>query len=168
MATKARIADITIGGRLPAALLEEFLAELDSTGGKVGSHDGEDSGAGNAGQLRRVLDGNGHLLLVADDARKFEGLEGFCMQHNLSFDRHSATGNACFRPGMPRPIPPDQGCEALLDAGTIRPIAKEVAQLVTVRLTREKLLAATVKVIRHLHSLLPPEIEPLPPLEIEE
>jgi hypothetical protein len=162
------MADITIGGKIPAALLGKFLAELDSTGAKVGSHGGGESGAGNAEQLRRVLDGNGHLPLTAEDVRAFEGLEGFCMQHDIPFDRHSATGNACFRPGMRSAMSPDQGGEALLDAGTIRPIAKEVARLVTVRLTREKLLAAAAKVIRHLNSLLPPEIEPLPPLKIEE
>ena len=66
---------------------------------------------------------------------------------------------------MKRPVSPDKGGEALLDAGNIRPLAKEVARLVTVTLTRQKLLAAVTKVIRHLNSLLPPE---LPPLEIEE
>ena len=40
--------------------------------------------------------------------------------------------------------------------------------LVTTQLTRAKVLAAARKVINQLHSLLPPEIEPLPPLEIEE
>ena len=62
-------------------------------------------------------------------------------------------------------MPLDKGSDALLDAGNIRPLAKEVARLVTVTLTRQKLLDAVTKVIRHLNSLLPPE---LPPLEVEE
>ena len=87
------------------------------------------------------------------------------MKHGMPFDRHAATGNISFRPGTKRPMPHDKGSDALLDAGNIRPLATEVARLVTTTLTREKLLAAVTKVVRHLNSLLPPE---LPPLEIEE
>jgi hypothetical protein len=165
MANKAQMADITIGGKMPAALLEEFLGELNSTGAMVGGHDSEKFCATTAQQLRKVLDDNGHLLLVAD---KFDELEGFCVRHGIAFDRRGTVGNICFRAGMSHPTSPDTGGDALLDADNIRPVAKELARLVTVKLTKEKLLAATVKVIRHLHGLLPPEIAPLPPLDIEE
>ena len=161
MATKSQVAEIVIGGKLPAMLLQEFLAELNSTGARVGVHDGEKFGAKTVEQLRRVLDEDGHLLLVAE---KFDGLERFCMAHGISFDRHSDAGNICFRPGMKQPVP-DKGSDALLNAGNIRPLAQEVSRLVTITLTRQKLLAAVTKVVRHLNSLLPPE---LPPLEIGE
>ena len=161
MATKSQVAEIVIGGKLPAMLLQEFLAELNSTGARVGVHDGVDVAFQTADDLRNAVDDNGHLLLVAG---KFEGLERFCVTHGISFDRHSDAGNICFRPGMKQPVP-DTGSDALLDAGNIRPLAKEVSRLVTVTLTRQKLLVAVTKVVRHLNSLLPPE---LPPLEIGE
>jgi hypothetical protein len=149
--------EIVIGGKLPARLIDEFLGELNATGAKIAAKTPE--------QIRQALDENGHLVLVADKAKD---LEAFCVTHNIQFDRHGPGGNARFRPGMQHPESPDTGGEALLDADNIRPVAKEVAKLVTVKLTRENLLAATVQVIRHLNSLLPPEIKPLPPLEIEE
>ena len=157
--------EIVIGGKVPAMLLQEFLAEVNSTGAKVGKHDGADATFQDAEQLRRVLDDNGYLILVAGEDRQFDELERFCVTHGIPFDRQNAAGNTCFRPGTKRSVPIDTGSDALLDAGNIRPLAKEVARLVTVTLTRQKLLDAVTKVIRHLNSLLPPE---LPPLEIEE
>ncbi len=157
--------DIIIGGKVPAALLGEFMDRLNSTGVKVGRRGGADATFQTVDQLRRVLDDNGHLLLVADQDRQLDELEDFCVKYGMPFDRHAATGNISFRPGTKRPMPHDKGSDALLDAGNIRPLATEVARLVTTTLTREKLLAAVTKVVRHLNSLLPPE---LPPLEIEE
>jgi hypothetical protein len=157
MATRPQTADIIIGGKLPAALLEEFLGKIGSSQSKFGTETTE--------QLRQVLNENGHLLLMAD---KVDELAGFCVQHGIPFDRRNAAGIICFRPGMTSPMLVETRCEALLDASNIRPIAKELAGLVTAKLTREKVLSVTVKVIRHLNSLLPPEIEPLPRLEIEE
>ena len=162
MARKPQMAEIMIGGKLPASLLEQFLGELNSTGARVGKHDGEKFGVKTADDLRQVLDESGHLLLVAD---KFDELECFCMAHGIAFDRNGNGRNVYFRPGMKRPEPSDKSSDALLDTGNIRPVAKELAGLVTVALTREKVLAAAVKVIRHLNALLPPE---LPPLDIEE
>jgi len=157
--------DITIGGKVPAVLLGEFMDRLNSTGVKVGRHGDADPAFKTAEQLRQVLDDNGYLILVADQDRQLDELEDFCTRHCIPFDRHTATGNISYRPGTKRRVPPDKGCDALLDTGNIRPLATEVARLVTTTLTREKLLAAVTKVIRHLNSLLPPE---LPPLEIEE
>lgn len=157
--------EIIIGGKLPAAQLEKFLGSIASSGAKVGGHDGEGFSAKTAEQLRQVLNENGHLLLVADRNEQLDELAGFCVEHGIVFDRRGDNGNICFRQGMKYPVSPDKGSDALLDVGNIRPLAKEVARLVTVTLTRQKLLAAATKVIRHLNSLLPPE---LPPLEIEE
>ena len=156
------MAEIIIGGKLPARLLEEFLDKLNSTGTKVGRHDGADAVFQNSGQLRQALNKSGHLALVAD---KFDELERFCVEHGIAFDVRRAAGNICFRQGMNKPMPDDKGSDALLDTGNIRPVAKELAGLVTIALTKEKVLAAAVRVIRHLNALLPPE---LPPLEIEE
>jgi len=158
-------AEIIIGGKLPAALLEEFLDKIDSSHAKVGRHDGADAAFQTAGQLRKALNENGHLLLVADHTMQFVELEGFCVKHGIAFDRHGDDGNVYFRQGMNKPMRDDKGSDALLDTGNIRPVAKELAGLVTITLTKQKLLDAVIKVIRHLNSLLPPE---LPPLEIEE
>ena len=164
MANRLEVAEIIVGGKVSARLLEEFLGRVASTGAKVGKHDGGPLGAKTAEQLRRAIDKNGHLLLVAAE---FDDLEGFCVEHGIAFDRRGDGGDVCFRPGMNKPM--NNRCDGLLDAGKIRPVAKELAGLVTVTLTKEKVLAAAaVKVIRHLNALLPPEIEPLPPLEIEE
>jgi hypothetical protein len=157
--------EIIIGGKVPTMLLQEFLAELNSTGAKVGRHDGAEFGAETAEQLRRALDDDGHLLLVAGQDRQLEGLARFCVTHGIAFDRRGIGGNVYFRQGMRRPEASDKDSEALLDTGNIRPVAMELAGLVTLTLTKEKVLAAAVKVIRHLNALLPPE---LPPLEIEE
>ena len=157
-------AEIAIGGKLPAKVLEEFLDELDSTGAKVCKHDGEGAAFQNAEQLRQAVDESGHLVLLADQAQ-FKGLQDYCATHGIAFDLRGAAGNMFFRPGMTEPKPLDKHCEALLDTGNIRPIAKELAGLVTVNLSKEKVLAAAVKIIRHLNGLLPPE---LPPFEIEE
>ncbi len=169
--------EITIGGKVPAALLEEFLGELNSTGAKVGAYDGAEFVAKTAADLRQVLDESGRLFLASDRAPngQFAELEDFCVRHGIPFDRHSdarhgfKAENVMYRPGMKRPaeVPNDSG-DVLLRAETVRPLAKEVARLVTARLTQEKLLAAATRVIRHLYSLLPPEIEPLPRLEIVE
>ena len=157
--------EIIIGGRLHAALLEEFLDTIDSCGLKIGKRDGADAAFQTAGQLRQALNASGHLVLVADQVRQLRELEDYCAKLGIAFDRRGDDGNVYFRHGMNKPMPDDKGSDALLDAGNIRPLAKEVARLVTVTLTRQKLLDAVTKVIRHLNSLLPPE---LPPLEIEE
>ena len=161
------MSEIIIGGRLPAALLAGFLDEIGSTGAKVGGHDGLEFGVKTVEELRRGLDKNGHLVLAVDQVQQF-AVADFCVKHGIAFDRRGDGGNVCFRHGMNKPMPLDTRCEALLDTGNIRPVAKELAGLVTIALTKEKVLAAAVKVIRHLNALLPPEIEPLPPLEIEE
>jgi hypothetical protein len=170
--------EITIGGKVPAALLEEFLAELNSTGASIGGYDGPEFGAQTAEQLRKVLDESGHLFLVDDQARygQFEQLEAFLCEHGIPFDRHSEgkyefkPENVGFRPGMKKPlvVQSDNDGNELLNVERVRPMAKELAQLATGRTARDKLLAAVVKTIRALNKLLPPEIEPLPPLEIME
>ena len=160
--------DIAIGGTLPAALLHEFLDKIVSIGVKTGGRDGTAFSANTVEQLSQALNESGHLVLVADQDTQLNDLGDFCVRHGMGFDRRATTRNLYFRPGMQRPTQPDMGGEALYDADNIRPLAKELAKLLSIKLTREKLLAATVKVVRQLHGLLPPEVEPLPPLEIKE
>ncbi len=106
--------EIIIGGTLPAALLEEFLDTIDSSGLKVGKRDGADAAFQDAEQLRRVLNENGHLLLVADQERQFNELEEFCVQRGIAFDRRGDGGNVYFRQGLQRPESSDKGSDALL------------------------------------------------------
>lgn len=75
-----------------------------------------------------------------------------------------------FRPGMKQPVvmSSNNGGDSLTDVDRLRPVAKELARLATARLTKDKLLAAVRKASRILKKLLPPEVEPLPPLEIVE
>ena len=169
--------EIRIGGTIPGDVLEAFLAEVNATGAKVGGYEGLEFAATTAADLTEALDGDGHLFLVNDQARSgmFEEMEAFCVRHGISFDRHSDARyeydaeNISFRTGMKEPvsIPSNNAGEDLFTVGAVRPVVKELTRVVTAGLTREKLKAAAVKIIRHLNSLLPPEIEPLPPLQVE-
>ena len=58
--------------------------------------------------------------------------------------------------------------EGLTDADKVRPVARELARLAKASLTHEELLAAVVKASKDLEENLPPEVEPLPPLEVTE
>ena len=168
--------EIKIGGSVPASLLDEFLREVVSTGGSVGGYDGAASDCRDAEGLRQALDGKGHLQLADAEARfgQFEELEDFCVRHGIPFDRHSDAKaeydaeNVRFRPGMERPIvvSSDNNGRDLVDADGIRSVAKALARLASARTTKDELLAAVRKASRKLDRLLPPEVEPLPPLEI--
>ena len=157
---------ITIGGKLPAALLEEFLSELNSAGARTGGYDGDPFHAADADGLRGALDDDGHLVLADAEASygQFEELEAFCVEHGIPFDRHSDAHyefdaqNVYFRPGMrnPESVPSNNAGDDLFSADAVRPVVKELTRVVTAGLTREKLKAAAVKIIRHLNSLLPP------------
>jgi len=155
---------MTIGGKIPATVLEEFLVTARVADAKVGGFDGPDFRARTAKELRTILDQGGHLQLAAG---RFAEMEDFCVMHDIPFDRYDGDGNVSFRAGMrgPERLSLDRCEEALLDAGNIRPVARELAALVTVKLNKKKVLETVVKVIRRLNALLPPE---LPPLEIEE
>jgi len=156
--------DIIIGGRVHATMLQGLLDQITTAGIKFGYGEG----ATTIEQLRRALNRNGHLLLVADENKQLDSLADYCVQHGIAFDRRRGEEFVCFRMGMKRSMPHDAGGEALYDAENIRPIAGELARLLTVKLSKAKLLTATVRVIRRLHGLLPPEVEPLPPVEFEE
>ena len=80
--------EITIGGRIPTALVADFVGEVASAGGKVGGFgdEGHDFNAKNTEELLALLDENGHLVLSDDQARygMFEELESFCAtRHSL-------------------------------------------------------------------------------------
>ena len=170
--------EITIGGTLSAKLLEAFLGVVTSAGAKVGSYEGSPFDATTAEGLLEVLDENRHLFLVDDEARygQFENLEAFCIKHNIPFDRHSSARyefdaeKVMFRPGMKRPlgVPSNDEGGMLLNVETVRPVAKELARLATAKMTGDKLLAGVAKASKRLTELLPPDIEPLPPLEVVE
>ena len=169
-------AEIRIGGKVPATLLEGFLSEIASAGISVGGYDGPAFDCKNADDLRQSLDDQGCLVLADNQASygQFEGLEAFCITNDIPFDRHSDAHyefdaqNVRFRPGMEHPA---QVCsnncgDDLMDADKVRPVARALARLATARLDREGLLAAVRKASRKLNKALPPEVEPLPPLEL--
>jgi hypothetical protein len=169
--------EITIGGKVPAALLEEFLGEVESTGALGGDYEGSPFDAKTAEELREALDQSGHLTIVNEEARfgQFEVLEGFLREHGIPFDRHSDARyewdaeNVMFRPGMRRPVEVASNSDGddLMGVKKLRPVAKELARLATARMPKDKMLAAVRKASRRLNKLLPPEVEPLPALEIE-
>ncbi len=169
--------EITIGGKVPAALLEEFLREATSTGASVGDYEEATFAAGTVEELLKALDEDGHLRLADAQASfgQFEELEAFCVQHGIPFDRHSDAHyefdaeNVYFRPGMERPahVYSNNRGDDLMDADKVRPVARELARLAKARLTKEKLLAAVLKASRKLNKVLPPEVEPLPSLKVE-
>jgi hypothetical protein len=169
--------EITIGGNVPAALLEEFLEEVRSTGALVGDYEGSPFEATSAEQLRQALDGSGHLNLVDAEAHygMFEELEGFLCAHDIPFDRHSDgqyefdAENVVFRPGMERPLEmlADKSGNTLVRVDEVRPVATELARLATEEMTKDELLRAVAKLSKDLANLLP-EVAPLPPLTIGE
>ena len=126
--------------------------------------------------MRQALDENGHLFLADNQARfgMFEELEGFLCEHGIPFDRHSDARyefdaeNVRFRPGMDRPleVPSNDAGDNLMDVDMIRPVAKELARLAAGKLTHDKLLAAVQEASGKLNEVLPPEVEPLPPLQV--
>ncbi len=132
-------AEIKIGGKVPAGLLDRFLGELNSIRGRVGGYDGDPFVAETAAELRQTLDDDGHLCLADAEASfgQFEDLEAFCVQHGIPFDRHSDahyeydSENVYFRPGMESPlaVASNNLNEDLIDVGKLRPIARELARL---------------------------------------
>ena len=162
MARKPQMAEITIGGNLPAALLEQFLGELNSTAARSANTMAKSSAPRPPSNSAKPSTKAGICSLWPTSSTSWSA-SAWRTASPLTYA--ALPGDVYFRPGMKRPEPSDKSSDALLDTGNIRPVAKELAGLVTVALTREKVLAAAVKVIRHLNALLPPE---LPPLEIEE
>jgi hypothetical protein len=170
--------EITIGGKIAAALLEEFLQEVAATGASVGDYGDTPFVGKTAEELREALDESGHLHLADAEVRygQFEELEAFCVQHGIPFDRHSDAKyefdaeNVSFRPGMehPQQIFSNNNGDDLMDVDQVRPVAAELARLVTAELGRNELLAAVREASRKLSEALPPEVEPLPALEIVE
>jgi hypothetical protein len=170
--------EITIGGKIPSALLEEFLGAVTSTYAFVGGYEGAPFSGKTAEELRGALDEDGHLRLADPEARygQFEEMEAFCVRHGIPFDRHSDARyefdavNVIFRPGMEHPVETasNNAGDALADAGALRPVVRELARLATAGLTKDELLAAVAKASSDLDALLPPEFEPLPALEIME
>lgn len=170
--------EITIGGKIPAALLEEFLREAMSTGASVGDYEEAAFAAGTVEELLKALDEDGHLVLADPQASygQFEELEAFCIRNGIPFDRHSDAHyefdaeNVRFRPGMDRParVTSDNAGDDLTDADEIRAVARELVRLTTAGLDGEGLLAAVMKASVELNEALPPEVEPLPPLKVVE
>jgi hypothetical protein len=168
---------ITIGGKVPATLLDEFLSEVASAGASVGDYEEATFAAGTVEELLKVLDEDRHLRLADAQASygQFEGLERFLQEHGIPFDRHSDAHYECdaenvyFRPGMELPVrvPSDNAGDDLMDVDKVRPIAGELARLATAGLDKEGLLAAVVKASGKLNAALPPEVTLLPLLEVQ-
>ena len=171
-------AEITIGGKMPTGLLDHFLGELRSAGVRVGGYDGDPFDAKTVDELRQVLDEGEHLVLADAEASygQFEDLEEFCVQHGIPFDRHNDahfefdSENVHFRAGMESPLAvySNNQSDDLTDVAKVRPVASELARLAKAKLTHDELLAAVVKASGDLAKALPPEVDPLPPLEIVE
>jgi len=170
--------EIMIGGKIPSALLEEFLGAVASSGASAGDYGDAPFDGRTADELLDALDGNGHLRLADAEARygQFDDLEAFCVRHGIPFDRHSDARyefdavNVMFRPGLEHPVEvaSNNAGDSLADADALRPVAKELARLATAGLTKDELLAAVATASKDLDALLPPEVEPLPALEIME
>jgi hypothetical protein len=170
--------EIKIGGSVPTALVDEFLRQVSCAGGSVGGYDGPAFDCRDAEGLREALNESGHLVLADPEARygQFEELEQWCVRHGVAFDRHSDAKweydaeNVRFRPGMKHPVvvPSDNCGSDLVDADRIRPVAQKLARLAVGRVSKDRLLAALRKACRKLDRLLPPQVAPLPPLEIVE
>ena len=170
--------EIVIGGKVPSAVLKEFLGEVVSAGASAGDYGDPPFEGRTAEELLDALDGNGHLRLADPEARygQFEELEAFCVRHGIAFDRHSDARyefdaeNVVFRPGMEHPVvtASNNAGDSLADADAMRPVVRELARLATAGLTKGEMLSAVAKASKDLEAVLPPDVEPLPPLEIVE
>jgi hypothetical protein len=168
--------EITIGGKVSAAVLTEFLSEVASAGASVGDYDGPTFGAKTVEELLKVLNEDGHLVLADSQASfgQFDELEAFCIKNDIPFDRHSDAHyefdavNVYFRPGMKHPaqVYSNNRRDDLMDADEVRTVAKTLARLVEAKASKAKVLAAVGKAARKLDKILPLEVEPLPPLAV--
>jgi hypothetical protein len=103
----------------------------------------------------------------------FEELEEFCATQEISFDRHSDAKyewdaeNVYFRPGMEEPVGvlSNNDRDDLFPVGRIRPVVKDLAEL-TQKAATPAGFRELDRLVKSLVAALPPEIEPLPPLEI--
>src|SRR5437868_7101645 len=101
--------DLIIGGKFPAALLQDLLDRITTANVNLGYCDD----ATTTEQLRHALNGNGHLLLLADQDKQLDEVADLCVRRGISFDRRRGEEFLCFRTGMAHPMPHDAGGEAL-------------------------------------------------------
>jgi hypothetical protein len=118
--------EITIGGKIPAALLQEFLGELNSTGAKVGAYDGPAFACKTAADLRQVLDENGRLFLASDRAPngQFAEMEDFCVRHGIPHRGEEVVAEGGQRLDFGSWKPDDFGTDEDIETPAAEPVAE--------------------------------------------
>jgi hypothetical protein len=168
--------EIRIGGKVSAALVEEFSKQVAANKASVGGYDGSPFDP-KRNRLAEVLDENGYLYLADSEARfgMFEELEAFCVEHGISFDRHSDAfaqydaENVSFRPGMkePKVFAATQSGDTLLRAEEVQKVLDLLKPCMTGNESKARLEEGIGQAVAGLTALLPSE-ETLPRLEIVE
>lgn len=162
-------AEITIGGPIPQALVEGLCEAI--------GHDGPalDWGDGNfepksADDIRGALTGPGLLVLRDDQAAwgKFDAIEGFCVEHGISFDRDCdgkyeyPAEHVRFRKGMSEPLEE----EAIDGNAVINKSALARIRDVAKSARTEDALDKMDDIINELDAIIGPDIAELEPIVI--
>ena len=172
-------AEIWIGGKAPARLIEELCGEIDSAGVALewGDKLFAPKNADELLQARIDCDGVQVLWFCDDQASwgRFDSLEGFLQEHDIAFTRRDDGGTEYngeyfeFRPGQdPDCIPIDADGQPVVDVSAIRPID----ELLTGAIEQlengsgDKAASMLRDAQQQLQAQLPPIIPPLEPFEI--
>ncbi|NQT37234.1 MAG: hypothetical protein HQ581_07080 [Planctomycetes bacterium] len=173
-------AQIWIGGRLSAEDADELRGVIDTEGVSLDWGDGpfRPSTSRDLLQARAQHDDSRVLRLCDDQASwgEFDQLESFLQAHAIPYTRHGDGGGSYngeiveYRPGTdPVCIPVDTNGNPIVDVEVVRRVAKALDTAIeqldagAVRKAASRLKRAR----KSLRKQLPPDVPPLPSLEIE-
>ena len=173
-------AQIWIGGQLSARLADELRGAIATQYVSLEFGDGQFCPDNPQDLLQaRVEHDDSRVLRLCDDQAswgEFDELESFLQAHAIPYTRHGDGGGDYngeiveYRPGTdPVCIPVDTNGNAIIDVDVVRRVAKAL-DTVLEQLDADAVRKAALRLKRTRKSLrkqLPPDIPPLPSLEIE-
>jgi hypothetical protein len=178
-------AQIWIGGKVPARLVDELCGEIDAEGVTLDWGGACFAPKTGAELLNARVDCEGAAVLYLCDEQaswgQFNSLEGFLQEHNIPFTRRNDGGAAYngeiveFRAGQdPLCIPTDADGEAVVDVSVLRPIDELLAgaleQLENGSMDKADRADKVASMLKDAHgqlrAQLPPVVAPLEPFEI--
>jgi hypothetical protein len=178
-------AEITIGGKLPAALVPGLIQAINSQecrdewgGGIVNLPDPEEHLDEATSQLMafRSKDRNGSLWFCDEEAAngEFDEIEGFCEEHDIDFRRESGRASEYppevkeFRSGMERSdvYSTDDEGNPLVHGGYVKSLVEKAEAFLAAEGDSEESLADLRTATETVRHLLPVDVRDLEPFEI--